>query len=271
MLFLVRLRLKSYWMFSTAIAACEKAKYSLAFSSGMAAISAILRSLPPGAHVIRADDLYGGTTSLLDKLRDMAYFAVDDFSSVEELEEIIIPGKTKLLFLESLSNPLLKVADVSKISSIARKHGVVSVVDNTFVTPVGMNALKFGADIVLNSVTKYINGHSDVVMGVLALNNESLHAKLSAVQREEGSVPGPFDCFLANRGLKTLAIRMRRHEENALRLATLLESHYMVTKVLYPGLKSHPQHELAKKQMSCYSGMVIHSNFLQGIKCSLVE
>lgn len=206
--------------------------------------------------MVRTEDMYGGTTECLEKIGEDMSFQYSSFTTDADLEQAIIPGKTKFVWLEAMSNPTLKIVDIEKVCVVARKYNAIVVVDNTFLSPMGLKPLQLGAHIVLHSVTKYINGHSDVVMGVVAMNDGSLYKRLHSVQTREGAVPSPFDCFLASRGLRTLALRMQRHEENARAMAEMLESHNMVSRVLYPGLKSHPQHEIAKKQLQCYSGMV---------------
>lgn len=178
------------------------------------------------------------------------------FSNADQIEECIQPGKTKLVWLESPTNPTLKITDIEKSAAIAHKHDCILVVDNTFMSPYFQNPLQLGADIVLHSVTKYINGHTDVVMGVLCTNDADLHKRLVVHQQYMGAAPSPFDCYLASRGLRTLALRMRQHDSNALGIAKFLESHEYVKKTIYPGLCGHPQHELAKTQMRGFGGMI---------------
>jgi cystathionine gamma-lyase len=224
----------------------------------MAASAALLQVLPRGAHVVRIDDMYGGTVDYMNRMQESMGFTIASFSSVNELERGLKPGVTNLVWLESVTNPTLKILDVRICCEIAKNQGPgnLVVVDNTFLSPYGMSSLSLGCDVVLHSVTKYINGHSDLVMGVLATNDEILFEKLKFVQGFGGAVPSPFDCFLAHRGLRTLALRMRQHEANATELAHFLEGHPCVSKTLYPGLKSHPNHDIARKQSRCFGGMI---------------
>ncbi|HHT9147114.1 MAG: cystathionine gamma-synthase [Candidatus Brocadiaceae bacterium] len=239
------------------IASLEEGKYGLAFSSGMSAITTITQMLNAGDHIICSDDVYGGTFRLFDKVLKKFNLEFDfiDLTSLQSLERYI-KNTTKLVWLESPSNPLLKLIDIEATARIAKKRGIVTVVDNTFATPFFQKPLKLGADIVMHSTTKYLNGHSDVIGGALVMNDQELYTKLQFLQNAAGGVPGPFDCFLVLRGIKTLAIRMERHAENALKIAQFLENHPKVRKVIYPGLSSHPQHELAKRQMAGFGGIV---------------
>ncbi|MDO8141221.1 MAG: cystathionine gamma-synthase [Candidatus Brocadiales bacterium] len=239
------------------IASLEEGNYGLAFSSGMSAISAITHMLSAGDHIICSDDVYGGTFRLFDKVLKKFNLEFDfiDLTSLQSLERYI-KNTTKLVWLESPSNPLLKLIDIEATARIAKSRGIVTVVDNTFATPFFQKPLKLGADIVMHSTTKYLNGHSDVIGGALVMNDQELYTKLQFLQNAAGGVPGPFDCFLVLRGIKTLAIRMERHAGNALKIAQFLENHPKVRKVIYPGLSSHPQHELAKKQMTGFGGIV---------------
>jgi len=239
------------------IASLEEGNYGLAFSSGMSAISTITHMLNAGDHIICSDDVYGGTFRLFDKVLKKFNLEFDfiDLTSLQSLERYI-KNTTKLVWLESPSNPLLKLIDIEATARTAKSHGIVTVVDNTFATPFFQKPLKLGADIVMHSTTKYLNGHSDVIGGALVMNDQELYSKLQFLQNAAGGVPGPFDCFLVLRGIKTLAIRMERHAENALKIAQFLESHPKVRKVIYPGLTSHPQHELARKQMTGFGGIV---------------
>ena len=239
------------------IASLEEGKYGLAFSSGMSAISTITQMLNAGDHIICSDDVYGGTFRLFDKVLKKFNLEFDfiDLTSLQSLERYI-KNTTKLVWLESPSNPLLKLIDIEATARIAKSRGIVTVVDNTFATPFFQKPLKLGADIVMHSTTKYLNGHSDVIGGALVMNDQELYNKLQFLQNAAGGVPGPFDCFLVLRGIKTLAIRMERHAGNALKIAQFLENHPKVRKVIYPGLSSHPQHELAKSQMTGFGGIV---------------
>ncbi len=239
------------------IASLEEGNYGLAFSSGMSAITAITHMLSVGDHIICSDDVYGGTFRLFDKVLKKFNLEFDfiDLTNTQSLEKYR-KNNTKLVWLESPSNPLLKLIDIEAIATIAKKHNILVVVDNTFATPFFQKPLKLGADIVMHSTTKYLNGHSDVVGGALVTNDRELYDKLQFLQNAVGAVPSPFDCFLVLRGIKTLAVRMERHEENALKIAQFLENHPKVRRVIYPGLSSHPQHELARKQMSGFGGII---------------
>ena len=239
------------------IASLEEGKHGLAFSSGMSAITTITQMLNAGDHIICSDDVYGGTFRLFDKVLKKFNLEFDfiDLTNLQSLERYI-KNTTKLVWLESPSNPLLKLIDIEATARIAKSRGIVTVVDNTFATPFFQKPLKLGADIVMHSTTKYLNGHSDVIGGALVMNDQELYNKLQFLQNAAGGVPGPFDCFLVLRGIKTLAIRMERHAGNALKIAQFLENHPKVRKVIYPGLTSHPQHELAKRQMTGFGGIV---------------
>ena len=239
------------------IASLEEGEYGLAFSSGMSAISAVTQLLTAGDHVICCDDVYGGTFRLFDKVLKKYNLEFDSVDlTVPQTLERHRKNNTRLVWLESPSNPLLKLVDIEAIARIAKKHTILVVVDNTFATPFFQKPLKLGADIVMHSTTKYLNGHSDVIGGSLVMKDKELYDKLQFLQNAVGAVPGPFDCFLVLRGIKTLAIRMERHAENAIKIAQFLENHPKVRKVIYPGLSSHPQHELAKKQMTGFGGII---------------
>ncbi|XP_065674425.1 cystathionine gamma-lyase isoform X2 [Hydra vulgaris] len=245
--------------FEKCVAAMEGGKYCLSFASGLGASSTVMLSLESGSHVICMDDVYGGTNRLFSKVWAKSGLEFDfvDCRDIDLVEKHIKPGKTKLIWIETPTNPTMKIVDIQAISNLAHKYeGIYVLIDNTFMSPYFQRPLMWGADLVLHSVTKYINGHSDCVMGVIITNDEALHAKLKYLQNAAGCVPSPFDCFLANRGSKTLHVRMEMHMKNAMAVATFLESHPMVEKVIYPGLKSHPQHDLVNKQCSGYSGMI---------------
>jgi cystathionine gamma-lyase len=249
----------------TQLAMLEKANHALVYASGLAAIDSVLNLLQAGDHVLAGDDLYGGTYRLFSKVgvnRGITF----DFVPLNDPEKIAaaIKPNTKLLWCESPTNPLLTIVDLRMVSEVCKAHNVLLGVDNTFMSPVFQNPLELGADIVMHSMTKYINGHSDVVMGCLAMRDEELHSQLKFLQNSLGGVPGPMECWLVLRGIKTLALRMERHAQNALKIAQYLESHPKVSRVLYPGLPSHPQHELAASQTSGHSGML--SFFIQGGK-----
>lgn len=239
------------------VAALENARYALAFSSGLATTDGILHTLNTGDHIICSDDGYGGTFRLFDKVyRKMGLeFTFLDLSKINEVESAFRPN-TRLLWLETPTNPMLKILDIRALSDIARKHKAISVVDNTFMSPYFQQPLDLGADIVVHSVTKYINGHSDVVGGILATNQEPLYTQLKFYQNAVGAIPGPMDCFLVMRGIKTLPVRMERHAQNAMKISRFLETHPKIERVLYPGLESHPQYALARKQMTGFGGMM---------------
>ncbi len=239
------------------VASLESAKHALAFSSGLAAIDALMHTLQAGDHVICCDDVYGGTFRIFDKVfkKHGLDFTFLDLTDASKLESALKPS-TKMLWLETPTNPMLKLMDIQKLAAIAHKRGVKVIVDNTFMSPYFQRPLELGADVVLHSITKYMNGHSDVVGGILALNDDELKERLAFVQNAVGAVPGPWDCFLVMRGLKTLHVRMERHAQNAMKVAEFLSAHPKIERVIYPGLKSHPQHELARKQMSGFGGMI---------------
>ncbi|HEL8397743.1 TPA: PLP-dependent transferase, partial [Legionella pneumophila] len=241
------------------IASLESGQKGFAFASGMAAINTVIDLLGSGDHVVAMDDLYGGTFRLFDKVKTRTSnlsFSFIDMSVPENIEAAITP-KTKLLWLETPSNPMLKLANLRKIAAIAKKYNLITVADNTFATPWIQRPLELGFDIVLHSATKYLNGHSDVVSGVVVVGDNSvLSDKIAFLQNSCGAVAGPFDSFLVLRSLKTLSVRMQRHCENANHLANWLSSHPKIEKVIYPGLKSHPQYSLAKEQMNNFGGMI---------------
>lgn len=241
----------------TQLAALESAKHSLVFSSGLAAIDAVTSLLKAGDHVVAGDDLYGGT------YRHFTNIAANrgiEFTFVPLGDEAklcaAIQPNTRLVWLESPTNPLLTVVDIARVAWIAHEHGALCGVDNTFMSPYFQRPLELGADLVMHSMTKYINGHSDVVMGALMMNAEGVYERLKYLQNAVGATPGPFDCFMVLRGVKTLAVRMERHEQNARKVAEFLETHEKVERVLYPGLPSHPQHEIAQRQTSGNGGML---------------
>jgi cystathionine gamma-lyase len=239
------------------IAALENGQYGLAFASGLAAENTVLSLLSSGDHIVSCDDLYGGTYRLFEKImgRYQVTTSYVTASNIEEYEKAIRPN-TKLIWLETPTNPLLRLVDIQAVAEIAHRHQILLVVDNTFSSPYFQRPLDLGADIVLHSTTKYINGHSDVIGGALVVNDQELYDSLKFHQNAAGAVPGPFDTWLTLRGIKTLAVRMRQHEENAYGVAKFLQEHPRVEKVYYPGLASHPDHQLAKRQMSGFGGMV---------------
>jgi len=239
-------------------ASLEQAKYGLGFASGLAAEALLLFTLlKPGDHVVGFDDLYGGTKRLLNQWKEKYKITVSlvDATNSQLVEEAILP-ETKLIWLETPTNPLLKVCDIAAISEIAHRHNVLVIVDNTFLSPYFQNPTVLGADIVVHSVTKYIAGHSDVIGGAIMLNDTALYEELKFNQNALGVVPSPFDCYLTLRGLKTLSLRMDKHQSNALAIAGYLENHPKVTRVYYPGLPSHPQYELNLKQTKGFGGMI---------------
>ncbi|KAG5518978.1 hypothetical protein PMAC_002509 [Pneumocystis sp. 'macacae'] len=235
--------------FETAVKTLENASYALSFSSGSAALAVILHLLDTNSHVISSMDVYGGTHRYFTKVASVCGINVTfvDLTIAESLKAHIKP-ETKLVWVETPSNPMLTVVDISSISKIAHEHNIIVIVDNTFLSPYLCNPLNYGADIVVHSVTKFINGHSDVVMGVIALNSDDLFTRLKFLQNAIGAVPSPFDCWLAHRGLKTLHLRYKQCCNNALAIAKVLEKHEQVMHVYYPGLMSYPQREIVKKQ-----------------------
>lgn len=243
--------------YETSLAALENGSYAFAFASGMAAIDAVIRTLSPGDQVICSDDVYGGTFRLFDRIlrNQNIEFRFADLTDHSKLEQTI-GAKTKFIWLETPSNPLLKVVDIRHLCDIAKSRSIRVAVDNTFATPVFQRPLELGADIVMHSVTKYLNGHSDVIGGAVITNDSDLAEEIGFLQFAAGAVQAPFDCYLAHRGIKTLAVRMQQHQANAMKIAEHLEGHPKVEKVLYPGLASHPQHALASQQMDGYSGIL---------------
>lgn len=247
------------------VAALESGTRGFAFASGSAASATVLELLDSGSHVIAMDDVYGGTYRLFERVRRRS--AGMDFSWIDLTDpaafEAAIRPDTKMVWIETPTNPLLKLVDIGRIAEIAHKHGLIVVVDNTFSSPILQRPLEQGADIVVHSATKYLNGHSDIVGGIVVVGDDSeLAEQIAFLQNATGAVQGPFDSFLALRGLKTLHLRMKAHCENAHALAEWLETHPAIAKVLYPGLESHPQHDLAKRQMDGFGGMV--SIYLKG-------
>jgi cystathionine gamma-lyase len=242
------------------LAELESGHAAFAFASGMAAIATTLELLDAGSHIVAMHDLYGGSYRILEKVRKRSanlQCSFVDLSDVSALQKAI-QSNTRMLWIESPTNPLLKLVDLEAAAALARKHKLLSVCDNTFASPWIQRPLEHGFDIVVHSTTKYLNGHSDVIGGAAIIgNNSSLQEKLSFLQNAVGGVPSPFDCFLTLRGIKTLALRMERHCDNAFKVAAYLETHPKVGRVIYPGLASHPQHLLAARQMNRrYGGMV---------------
>ncbi|AFZ22830.1 cystathionine beta-lyase/cystathionine gamma-synthase [Cylindrospermum stagnale PCC 7417] len=239
------------------LASIENGKFGLAFASGLAATTTVLSLLKTGDHIVAGDDLYGGTYRLLERV--VKNWGVTttyvDIDNIAEFETAIQPN-TKLIWIETPTNPLLKIIDIVSLANFARKNNIVLVVDNTFASPYFQRPLELGADIVVHSTTKYLGGHSDVIGGAVVTSNEQLYTELKFYQNAIGAVPSPFDSWLVLRGIKTLAVRMREHEKNALFLAEFLAKHPKVERIYYPGLPSHEQHQLAKEQMSGFGGMI---------------
>jgi len=241
------------------LASLEGAAYGLAFASGMAAENTLaLTLLQTGDHLIAFDDLYGGTRRLFDRVFFKNFRVEASYVDARDPQNIkkAIRKNTRMIWLESPTNPLINLCDIRAISKIAKESGLLVVMDNTFMTPYFQNPLQLGADVVVHSATKYLNGHSDSVGGALMLSDEKIYLQLKFNQNATGAILSPFDSFLVLRGIKTLAVRMKEHEKNGLRIAGYLEDHPGVRRVYYPGLKSHPQYDLAKKQMSGFGGML---------------
>ncbi|KAJ3358496.1 hypothetical protein HDU91_005211 [Kappamyces sp. JEL0680] len=244
--------------FETAVATLEGGRFGLAFASGSVTTATVSSLLSSGSHLVSVNDVYGGTFRYFTKVLSTHGVDVDfvDLYDPNNLKAAIKPN-TKMVWIETPTNPTLKLVDIEAVAKIVHQHpGVILVVDNTFMSSYFQRPLSLGADIVVHSVTKYLNGHSDVVMGIAVTSDEEIAKKLSFLQNSIGGVPSPFDCFMANRGLKTLHLRMQRHGENAMAVAKFLEASPLVGSVIYPGLPSHPQHQLAKRQQHGFGGMV---------------
>ncbi len=239
------------------LASLEEGKHALSFSSGMAAEHSVFSLLRPGDHVIVPEDMYGGTYRLIKEILEPSgiRFTFTDYSTPEAVNNSFIPS-TRMVWIETPTNPLLKIFDIEELARKAKNHNALSVVDNTFASPFFQKPLLLGADIVVHSTTKYINGHSDVIGGAVILNDTALYDKIHLIQKSIGAVPSPFDSWLTLRGVKTLAVRMRQHELNAMSVALFLKKVPKVTEVFYPGLAEHPGHAIAKKQMSGFGGVV---------------
>lgn len=239
------------------LALLDNGRYGLAFASGAAATMAALHVLKPGDHVVSGIDIYGGTYRIFKEL--LAPMGITTSyaggSTTESYVEAVRP-ETKLIWVESPSNPLMRIADIRALASFSKERGIILAVDSTFASPYFLRPLDLGADMVIHSTTKYLGGHSDIIGGAVIMNDDALHQSVKTYQAAAGAVPAPWDCWLVMRGLKTLKVRMKEHEANAMHLARFLESHPAVAKVLYPGLPSHPQHELAKSQMQGFGGML---------------
>jgi cystathionine beta-lyase/cystathionine gamma-synthase len=239
------------------LASLEEGKYGMSFSSGLAAEHAILSILRPGDHVIAPEDMYGGTYRLIKEVFEPfnVKFSFTDFTDLEMIKNSFLPS-TKMVWIETPTNPILKIFDIAAISEISHRNKAVVVVDNTFMSPYFQKPLLLGADIVVHSTTKYINGHSDIIGGAVILNNTELSEKIHLVQKSVGAVPSPFDSWLTLRGVKTLAVRMKQHEKNAFEVAQFLQKHKNAEQVFFPGLETHPGYEIAKKQMTGFGGVV---------------
>jgi cystathionine beta-lyase/cystathionine gamma-synthase len=239
------------------IASLEDGKHGLAFASGMGAETTIMYLFSPGDHVLVSNDVYGGTYRLFDKILQ-AYGLQFSYIDMTEPESVRrhMRDNTKAVWIETPSNPLMKLIDLTAVSAIAKERGAKTIVDNTFASPYGQQPLTMGADIVVHSSTKYLGGHSDAVGGLVVTSDDDVNERLRFLQNAVGAIPGPMDCFLVLRGIKTLGVRMRAHESNAMKIARYLEDQSSVERVLYPGLASHPQHDLAGSQMRCFGGMI---------------
>lgn len=239
------------------LASLEEGGFALSFSSGLAAEHAIFSLLRPGDHVIVPEDMYGGTYRLIKEILEPfnITFTFTDFTDIDALQHAFLPS-TKMVWIETPTNPLLRIFDIEVISALARRKNAITVVDNTFASPFFQKPLLLGADIVVHSTTKYINGHSDIIGGAVILNDRGMYEKILLTQKSVGAVPSPFDSWLTLRGVKTLAVRMRQHEMNAFRVAEAIKNHHNVEEVFFPGLESHPGHDIAKKQMSGFGGVV---------------
>ncbi len=241
------------------IADLEDGSAGFAFASGLSAMNTILELLPHGSHIISMDDLYGGTYRLFERVKKLSSnfeFSFIDMSKPEIIESFI-KKNTKMIWIETPTNPMLKIVDLKKIAEISKSHNLISVCDNTFASPYLQKPLNHGIDIVVHSATKYLNGHSDMIGGIVVTgNNNDITEKIRFLQNAIGSIQGPFDSFLAMRGLKTLSIRMEAHCKNAMEIAKFLSTHKLAEQVIYPGLPSHPGYEIASKQMALYGGMV---------------
>jgi cystathionine beta-lyase len=239
------------------LAALENGKHGICFSSGLGAIDAVIKLFRPGDEIISTNDLYGGTYRLFTKVFEpfgikFHFVPMADPAAIESK----ITANTKMIWVETPTNPMMNIIDIQAVADLGKKHGVLVAVDNTFASPFIQNPLDLGADIVMHSVTKYLGGHSDVVMGALVVNDDSLAERLVFLQNASGATPGPQDCFLVLRGIKTLHLRMERHSQNGKTIAAYLKNHPKVEKVYWPGFEDHPNHDIAKKQMRDFGGMI---------------
>jgi cystathionine beta-lyase/cystathionine gamma-synthase len=264
------------------LAALENGKFAVSYASGMSAVDAVARTLSAGDHVVSTDDVYGGVTRLYDQI--LSRFGLEityvDTTNPENIAEAIRPN-TKMLWLETPTNPLLKITDLEVAAQIAKEHGLLTAVDSTFATPYLLRPLDLGIDLVIHSTTKYLSGHNQIIGGIVVTNDQDLFEQLKFIQKSVGAVSSPFDCWLTLLGLKTLHLRMEKHSTNGLAVAQFLEAHPRVKQVIYPGLPSHPGHEVAKRQMKAFSGMITFElegdvqtgiNFMNAVElCSLAE
>ncbi|PDH44372.1 MAG: cystathionine gamma-synthase [Flavobacteriales bacterium MED-G15] len=239
------------------IAALENGKHGLAFASGMAAMDTIVKMFDPGDEIISVNDLYGGSYRIFTQIFEK-YGLKIHFVDMQNIDAVAaqINKKTKLIWVETPTNPMMNVVDIKPIASLGKAHDIIVAVDNTFASPYLQQPLELGADIVMHSATKYLAGHSDTVLGLVAVNDDALHEKLAFIQNSSGAVPGPMDCFLTLRGIKTLHIRMQRHSENGAAIATFLKENPKIEKVYWPGFSDHPNHKVAKAQMKSFGGMI---------------
>jgi cystathionine gamma-lyase len=240
------------------VASLEGGRFGIAFASGLAATDTMIKLLSAGDHVVSGEGVYGGTFRLFDRVfaRLGIEFTFVDSGDLDRIRDAVRPGSTKLVHVETPTNPMMRLTDLAGAAGIAHEAGAWLSVDNTFASPFNQRPLEHGADLVLHSTTKYLNGHSDMIGGLILVNDEEIHERLRFLQNAAGGVPGPWDCWLALRGTKTLHLRMRAHNENGQRIAEWLEGHAAIERVYYPGLPSHPQHELARRQMAGFTGMI---------------
>jgi cystathionine gamma-lyase len=239
------------------VAALEGGKHAVSYASGLSAVDAVVRMLSAGDHVVCSDDVYGGVSRIFNQIltRFNLSFTYVDTSETDNIREAIRPN-TRLIWIETPTNPLLKVTDLEAAAAIAKEHDILIGVDSTFATPALLQPLEYGIDIVLHSTTKYLSGHNQLIGGIVVVNRDDLFEQLKFMQKSIGAVSSPFDCWLTLLGIKTLHLRMERHSANAMKVASFLEEHPKVSRVSYPGLPSHPQHEIAKRQMKSFSGMI---------------
>jgi len=244
--------------YEACVASLEGGVAGFAFASGLAAAATVMELLDSGSHVIAMNDLYGGTYRLFERVRTRTAALEFDFVDLNDAAALraALKPNTRMIWAETPTNPMLHLVDLARLSAFAKKHGLILVVDNTFCSPMIQRPIEYGADLVLHSATKYLNGHSDIVGGIVVAADNALAEQMAFLQNSIGAVAGPFDSFLAMRGLKTLHLRMRQHCESALELARWLEKHPAVAKVIYPGLRSHPQHALARRQMDGFGGII---------------